>query len=586
MKLISLQIFPRGKAGLGSPLLEFGEHITQLFGPNGAGKTPTVQSIAFCLGYKTVFREDIYNRCEYACLKFEVDSKEYTSSRIFSRDFDLQIEVDGAIQKFFNEQEFSEFLFSSLKIDADRNLVGLNNVATTAYISTLLPLYYLDQDNGYSNFYSPPDSFIKDQHSEMMRIALNLPAKHSFDQKKDAIDLKKKIDLLDKLTLEREQQLSNARIQFDVDSESKDVLQKELDSLQIQLDGFKASSMSQSESAQAIQNVIKGSLRSIAEVDSELREIDIRLRGKQKIIAEINSEINTLSLNEDARRIFMSFEEICSAPQCGMFMKSSSSYSKNLLYLRDQIKDLDRNSDVEEQRKSQLESRRQNLVSELTELEKSQAFVESKSESAALVDAISTVKNRIFAIQLRLADKRKVEILEARYRDSFKQREAALNAFQELGSTRTFSPELIRIRSDFRKLLLRWLDILGTINVNYDISFKNDFLPIFGTESVGQLKGSTKLRTVLAYHAAFIELTSTMQGALRLFILDTPKQHDIQNEDLDSFFRALKELARDRGIQIVFSSTEYRYVGDKLDAEWVPTFPGASHEMFYGTASS
>ena len=582
MKLISLQIFPRGKAGLGSPLLEFGDHITQLFGPNGAGKTPTVQSIAFCMGYKTVFREDIYSRCEYACLKFEVDSKIYTSSRIFSHDFDLQLETDGRTQNFFNEQEFSEFLFSILKIDADRRLVSLSNTAVTAYVSTLLPLYYLDQDNGYSNFYSPPDSFIKDQHSEMMRIALQLGAKNSFDQKKDAIELKKKIDLLDKGTLEREQQLTNARIQFDIDNGSTESLEKELDSLQIRLDGFKASSMSQSESAQAIEQVIKGNLKKISEVDLELRYIDIRLRGKQKIIAEINSEINTLSLNEDARRIFMSFEEICSAPQCGMFMKSSSSYSKNLLYLRDQIKDLDRNAGIEEQRKGQFENRRQKLHSEVTELENSRAIVETKSESAALVDAISAVKNRIFAIQLKLADKRKVEVLETRYQEYFRQREAALNAYQELGSTNSFSPELTRVRSEFRKLLLRWLDVLGTTNVNYDISFKQDFIPVFGTESIGQLKGSTKLRAVLAYHAAFIELTATMQGTLGVFILDTPKQHDIQNEDLNNFFSALKKLAQERGIQVVFSSTEYRYNGDKLDAEWVPTFPGKSHEMFYG----
>lgn len=584
MKLISIQIFPRGKAGLGSPLLKFGEHITQLFGPNGAGKTPTVQSIAFCLGYKTVFREDIYSRCEFACLKFEVESKIYTSSRVFSRDFDLQLEADGRTQNFFNEQEFSEFFFSILNIDADRRLVSLSNTVVTAYVSTFLPLYYLDQDNGYNNFYSPPDSFIKDQHSEMIRIALQLAAKNSFDQKKDAIELRKRIDLLDKGTLEREQQLTNARIQYDVDDVSTDSLQKELNSLQIQLDGFKASSMSQSESAQAIEQVIKGNLRAIAEVDLKLRETDIRLRGKQKIIAEINSEINTLSLNEDARRIFMSFEEICSAPQCGMFMKSSNSYSKNLLYLRDQIKDLDRNSGIEVQRQIQFENRRLKLLSEMTELEGSQALVETKSESAALVDAISAVKNRIFAIQLKLADKRKVEVLEARYRDYFRQREVALNAYQELGSISSFYPELTRVRSEFRKLLLQWLDVLGTTNVNYDVSFKQDFIPIFGTESIGQLKGSTKLRAVLAYHAAFIELYATMNGALGVFILDTPKQHDIQNEDLKNFFNALKELARKRGIQVVFSSTEYRYIGDELDVEWVPTFPGKLHDMFYGGA--
>lgn len=586
MRLISLQIFPRGKAGLGSTLLKFGDHITQLYGPNGSGKTPTVQSIAFCLGYNTVFRDDIYSRCEYACLKFEVAGAVYTSSRTFSREFDILLEADGRTQNFYKEQEFSEFLFSILGIDADRRLVGLNNTVVVPYVSTLLPLYYLDQDNGYNSFYSPPSTFIKDQHSEMMRIALGLPAKNSFDQKKDSIELKKRLDSLDKLTAEREQQLSSARIQFDVDADSTDGLQQELESLQIQLDGFRASNLSQSESAQAIQQVIKGSLRAISEVDSELREIDIRLRGKQKIIAEINSEINTLSLNEDARRIFMSFEEICSAPQCGMFMKSSSSYGKNLLYLRDQIKDLDRNAKIEEGRKEQLEQRRERLKAELHELEHSQAVVESKSQSDALVDAISTVKNRIFAIQLKLADKRKVEILESRFREVHSQREAALNALQELGSESSFSPELTRIRSEFRKLLLEWLDILATPNVSFDVSFKQDFVPIFGNETVTQLKGSTKLRTVLAYHAAFIELTASMKGTPKLFILDTPKQHDIHNDDLNNFFVSLKELAHTTGVQIVFSSTEYRYHGDSSDAEWVPTFPGKKHEMFYGATEA
>jgi hypothetical protein len=583
MKLLTLQIFSRGKAGLHSELLSFGDHITQLYGPNGSGKTPTVQSIAYCLGYNSIFRDDIYSRCEYARLTFEISGRTYVSSRTFGREFDLTLETDGRVQNFHNEREFSEFLFAILELDADRKLVGLNNAATEPYVSTLLPLYYLDQDNGYNSFYAPPSSFIKDQQSEMMRISFRLPAKHSFDQKKDAIELKKKIEALDLLTNEREMQLSNARAQLGVNGESSKALHEELESLQTQLDGFKASSMTQSESAQAMQQVIKTNLRAMLSIDSELREIELRLAGKRNIVEEINSEINTLSLNEDARRIFMSFDEICSAPQCGMFMKSSNSYGKNLLYLRDQIKDLDRNTELEEDQKKRLLEQRQKLSVEVAELEQSQVIAVSKTESAALVDAISALKNRIFAIQLKLADKRKIEILEARFRESHAQRETSLNAFQELGSESSFSPQLSLVRSEFRKLFIRWLDVLNTPNVNFDITFKQDFIPIFGTETVNQLKGSTKLRTVLAYHAAFIEQMAKIGGSLKIFILDTPKQHDIHNDDLNNFFLALKVMSQEHGVQVIFSSTEYHYVGDGDDAEWNPSFPGKLHSMFFGT---
>ena len=265
-------------------------------------------------------------------------------------------------------------------------------------------------------------------------------------------------------------------------------------------------------------------------------------------------------------------------------MKSSNSYGKNLLYLRDQIKDLDRNTELEEDQKKRLQDQRQKLAGDVFQLEQNQVFATLKTESAALVDAISAIKNRIFAIQLKLADMRKIEILEARFRESHTQREGLLNAYQELGSESSFSPQLSLIRSEFRKLFIRWLDILNTPNVNFDITFKQDFIPIFGTETVNQLKGSTKLRTVLAYHAAFIEQMAKIGGSLKIFILDTPKQHDIHNDDLNNFFLALKAVSQEHQIQIIFSSTEYHYVGDDNDTEWNPSFPGKLHLMFFGTS--
>ena len=76
----------------------------------------------------------------------------------------------------------------------------------------------------------------------------------------------------------------------------------------------------------------------------ELSELRNRVSGIATIRTEIESEVKTLGLNEEARRVFTSFHEICGAPHCGLFLGSTESYGKNLLYLRDQIKDLERNA--------------------------------------------------------------------------------------------------------------------------------------------------------------------------------------------------------------------------------------------------
>ncbi|AXN30054.1 hypothetical protein DVV14_01565 [Vibrio coralliilyticus] len=69
MKLISIEILGNGESGWSSEPLFFGKHITHISGPNSCGKTPIVQSIAFCLGYPCLFREDISKMfaCSFNC---------------------------------------------------------------------------------------------------------------------------------------------------------------------------------------------------------------------------------------------------------------------------------------------------------------------------------------------------------------------------------------------------------------------------------------------------------------------------------------------------------------------------------------
>lgn len=99
-----------------------------------------------------------------------------------------------------------------------------------------------------------------------------------------------------------------------------------------------------------------------------------------------------------------------------------------------------------------------------------------------------------------------------------------------------------------------------------------------GDERLDILKGSSKARTVLAYHAALFEIyLSDPSFPVRMLILDTPKQQDIPNEHLNSYVQALRTLAAENNGQVIFTTSSHRYVVDgQTDEEWLPSL--ISHE--------
>lgn len=584
MKLKSLQIFPKGINGWSSDEFYFGSEITQLFGPNGCGKTPLIQSIVFCLGYPSIFRDEIYNRCNHATLKLEINGRNYEISRIFSRDTDITVvDSGGTHQRFYNERDYTDYLFELFNFKSG-NLVSTSNKLVMPYMGSLLPIYYLDQDEGYTEFYVPPDRFIKDQFSEMMRIAFGLPIKNFFDEKKDKILAKEALDFVDKLVNERSRELALAKAESGMSEEEVESTEREIAVLEAQLQSYRNSDVKRDDANDAIRRLLNNNFKKVYEIDAELKEADSRIRSKTKIIDEINVEINTLSLNEDARRVFLSFEEICNSPSCSLFARTSESYGKNLLYLRDQIKDLERNSQVEQNRETALKIRRNELLQQNVELEKTLTEASSQSDVSSIVDTISSIKNQIFALQLKLADRKKIAALERRYFDTIIKRDLALDKYESFSKERNSNPSLIKIRADLRTAFIRWLTILSTKNISLDISYKDEFTPSLGPESVSQLKGSTKVRVVLAYHAAVIELlASRKHTVLKLLILDTPKQHEINSDDLNKYMLALKEISKQLGVQVIFSTTEYRYIPGANDREWVPKELGEEQNMFFRT---
>jgi len=587
MKLVSLQIFPNGQNGWESDLLEFGNHVTQLFGPNGCGKTPIVQSIAFCLGYPCIFRNDIYDRCKHSILEVDSLKGRLKLKRVYSRSVDIEVtEPNGEKQRFLDEKDYSLYMFDWLGIKTN-NLVTNSNKVTAPYLATMLPIYYLDQDDGYGKFYCPPNNFIKDQFSEMMRMIFSLPVKNSFDAKKEKFKAKEKLDYLDKQVEIHASRVDVAKQVVVTFNKSSKQLTNEISELEVEIEHLKSSGANHDDSISVLDRLILSHRNSIRDVTNEISEMSKRSRGLNQIIHEINTEIETLNLNEEARRVFLSFSEICGSENCGLFSFSSDSYSKNLLYLKDQIKDLERNSMTDMVKVEQFELQKQNLeiiVKSIVD-ERNQSI--EKSEISALVDAISEIKNQIFKLQSQRSDIEKIESLEVNHFDTTKKRKHALEKYESFSNARSSIPALIRIKADLRQYFLKWLDIIHTSNISHDITFKNDFTPILGKETISQLKGSTRIRAVLAFHAAILELMAKHESIYFSFIiLDTPKQHEIHNDDLNRYLTELKKLCVKNSIQVVFSTTEYHYQSDEQDNEWNPKYPGEEQNMFLNKANT
>lgn len=589
IKLKSLQIFPKSISGLASDKLYFGENITQLFGPNGCGKTPLLQSIAYCLGYPSIFRNEIYERCERAELELETNNTSFKIARNYVRD-DLEIEITnlsiGDKQSFYNESEFSNFMFENMGIETEK-LVSNSNKPTSVYLASLIPIFYIEQDHGYSNVYCPPSNFIRDQFSEMMRLTFNLPAKNVFDKKKARIEAKKELDFLDERVEEYESKLQIATKNLTSHNvESLEKINEQLESNYKQLDILKNNGADSSDYSRVFDNLINDCKSSIFECDKKLDEISNRNKGINQIIKEINTEIETLTLNEEARRVFLSFNEICSNSSCELFSFSSDSYSKNLLYLKDQIKDLERNMGNDEVRHKEISDQKNIFQKQLQGLYQERNKIPERKEVSLMIDTISELYSRIHELEEMRNEHLSIQNLEKIIAKYSGNRRKAFDIYQSVNVSNSKIPDLYLIIKKMRKAIVKWIDTLKTENLSREISFKDEFKPLFGGEALTQISGSTRIRAVLAYHAALLETLVTHDSCgMGFLILDTPKQHEIDNAHLNAYFESLKELIKEKNIQVIFSTTEYHYNGDSEDTEWTPLYPGDEHNMFLKSTS-
>lgn len=586
MRLLELKIVPEVDTGWGSHRLQFGDDITQLYGPNGCGKTPVIHSIAFALGYPVRFREDIMEHCASVSLKVVHRDIVAVFNRDFKPGFCIQVRTSQMQQTetFYSEADFSRFFFDFVGIPFP-TLTDLRNNPAQPYVSTFLPLFYVDQDTGYTQAYKSPSSFLKDQYAEMVRLAIGVPPKHSYDEKKLILEKKSELSSTDRAIVDKEKLLLALVEEVDSTLGTAEDIERRLLELRGHLDELRTSRDTFATANSALSDMLFSRRRDLRSLELEINDLKQRINDFGKIRGEIDGEINTLSLNEESKRLFSSFQDICANPECGLFLQSSESYGKSLLYLRDQMKDLDRNTEFLNVRLLGLVAQAAEVTEDIAGLT---ARVEKEAEadgSGALIEAISEATSKIIDLQ---AEKMKVLRLErerALFQDLASKRNKLHDDIAALsGGANEVDIRQLEFKARYRKKIIEWLDVLSTKNLSRNISFDSDFEPVFGTEKINQFSGSTLLRAVLAVRAAFFELYLASDiASIKFLIFDTPRQQDIEAEHFGAFLNKLKKLVNGTKAQVIFSTTEYRYDAQASDVEWTPQYEGEEQNMFLGT---
>ncbi len=588
MRLLSLQIEPLSEAGWESPLLEFGRRTTLLFAPNGSGKTPIIQALAATFGFPNKFRNEILEKCRAVVLRAELQGQPLTIRRTLgakNNEFHATIDFNGQQTEHFSEGSFSVEFFKTLGLEPPR-LVSTKGENAQPYTSTLLPVFYLTQGDGYSAAYKSPNSFIQDQFVEMVRFAFGLNPKHSYEVKKTIIEEKNALEAMTRRIVAAQSVLELQRRGVDDSDANQGALELRTEDLIGQIEALRTSVDAKGTAGSTLTELLRQKDIQIRSKQVELYDLQNRVAGIETIRAEIDGEVKTLGLNEEARRLFTSFQEICRMPNCGLFLGSTESYGKNLLYLKDQIKDLERNS-------LRAEIRIEQLQELLAELHRERQMLVDKLDTPTttgadqLVTAVQALTRRLVDAQAELG---RIAALKDERSKLFKleqERERIQDRIDGLTNTGRADNEFNKLRLKLRELTVKWMNTLVTQNTSRNVDVDLNLRFTFGGEGLDVYGGSsTKIRLVLAIHAALFEAyLSEPSHPFRFLILDTPKQQELHTADLAEYLKELEKICEANNAQLLFSSTEYDHPMGPNDERWLPMYTGPEKPMYLGKST-
>lgn len=583
-----------GKAGgLEMPPRAFGEFLTLLRGPNGSGKTAVMCSLFWALGGARRVEEPLWSACTAVQLSLtSAGGVSATITREFSDAMRATVEMNGATTSFTDESAFSAALLELLGIPS-RTWTARNGGSVGVYMSVLLPAIAIDQDKGWSMPYAPFNSvnFVNDQAEEVSRLLLGIDPKHDAGREGIRDGLARHHEQLERTVEVRARAIESlARDAERAEARDLGALRAARERLVAELTSFDGVVTAFAEADVGMRGRVE---EARAQHDTTARQLSSARRQREaldRLMREVEADLDVVGSNEIAAQAFRRY---CGNPGCEFFhgRDVAASYGRRVLYLRDQLKDLATALDSTGGRVKTLERQ---LASAAAHLAAVRAEYETLARSSpavrisATVDAVTKdlarVASGIAALE-QLDEARNEHVLLLLARDV-----AAEDIRNHDQTRRTRSAKMGEMRGLLQDALPRWLDVLktndlGTVALDDALRLTIDGRVL--TDRTGP-SGSSRLRLVLAFHAARLE--AALEGGGHhpgLLLFDAPKQHEIDPTHFAAYIGALRALAvRHPGrVQVVVSSrTEIPTVSG--DRTWHPEYPptdGGSHPWFLGS---
>ncbi|HYX32755.1 MAG TPA: AAA family ATPase [Oligoflexus sp.] len=578
---------PRGEGGWESERITFAEDFTIFGGENGSGKTPMLEGMGFALGYPLELPPEIIENCAAARLKVEINNVEYVIERLIEADFEVTVSGESIkTKKFTSSREFSDWILGQLDISMP-TLTTKNSGKSLPYISTVFPLFWASQSS-WTDVYQPlkNQDFISNQRTEALRLIFGLAPAKAHNEKEEYERCKDDLSVTEDLIRKKRSVIKEIKTRM----ETRDIPDVEdLDS-----------------NIQALKNSIAAIRSEIIDLRSPTDDRDVRTQEERcsvyrQMIAEresrlaqmkraavgLGTEADILRANELATDQFRLF---CGSSSCSMFENVKQAYGKRLLYLRDQLKDLDfaENSlsiEIVEYKKklSQEEA-------ELVKVKENRKLIMMTNDANSLIDEMSRRTLRLESL-----------VVFRSQASQLRNEQSELNRlFNVKGSLeekkRSLKPSGRKSNDDrlkdgvalFQESLSRWLQILSTPNISSGPDVNNMFgfsLNQAEFRADSYQKGSTRSRIVLAHYAAVFETAMKLGGPHpQVMFFDSPRQHEIDDADLRRYFKELRDLKSrmNSTLQVVFSNKKKIITPTKTDLSYMPRYVFGEENRYLG----
>lgn len=588
IKLEEFRYLARGPQGWHSELPPFGELLTAVQGENGSGKTPIMKGIVWTLGHKLQLTPEVIANCSAAELQLTVEGRLVTLTRpIGLPQFALTVNDAGDVSEFDNEGEYAKW-FLSLFGSAARTLTNKQKKATDLYANTLIPGFWVDQDHGWTQDYWAPSNFIEDQREEVIRFLVGMPARHPFSPR-DKYD-EAKADLA-----KTETAIQMQRFVLDKLEQNGKLRADDVSAIQARRIVLQADLAANNAAVEAVRSVTSQFELDLSRLEAERQSLQQQAAQLQRnrgqlvlVMAEVEGEVEILTGNAQAAAFF---RQLCSREECQMFSSPAESYGRTLLFLKDQIKDLQVSHDELSHDVAELEARLRVVEGQLSakRLDRQKALGESPhAQVAAKLDVLA---KDLVDTELKVAQHEQYSVENQKFARLLDKREQLLATVEELKPTGSRSGSSGDARQHLTESLQDWLGTLSTPNVK-QAWFDNEFNIMLDGRKFGPNSsdsGSTRARIVLAFHAALLETGVRLGGNHPgWLLLDAPKQHELNQKDFDAYVAKLRRVAATNPgqVQLVFSVADLRTQLEVGDERWFPpfTFPEADPpERFLGT---